>query len=289
MTEYDLAKMGENLYSMQDAVEILKRLTSPDGCPWDREQTHDTIRTNMIEEAYEAVDAIDNREPGRLKDELGDVLLQVLLHAAISENNGGFSLLDITDNLCRKLISRHSHVFGTDVARTGEDGLDIWNQNKMKEKKLEKYSETLTDIPRGHPALLRAEKIQKRAAKSGFDWDDARGALEKVQEEIAEIKGVLESADQLPPERVDPIKTPELFSELEEEVGDFLFACVNYSRLLGIAPEVALNRSNEKFVRRFCLMETLAEKEGKDFAALSLEEKEDLWVRVKMDETQSSA
>ena len=282
MTEFDLLKQGEKKYTMEDANEVLTRLLAPDGCPWDREQTHISLRQNMIEEAYEAVDAIDSGDSRRFSDELGDVLLQVLLHSKISEKDGTFSLLDVTDNLCRKLISRHTHIFGKDTASSGEESFAIWEKNKIIEKGLQSASETLSDLPKALPSLMRADKLQKRAAKVGFDWDSPDGALEKVQEEIEEVKEVLEE------KRISlQKKDAEALSELEGELGDFLFAAVNYVRLLGVDPEVALHRCNEKFIRRFSQMEKLAIKEKKDFALLSFEEKDTLWNKVKEVENES--
>ena len=271
-------------YEMADLTTVLNRLVAPDGCPWDREQTHASIRRNMIEEAYEAVDAIDSREVARIVDELGDVLLQVLLHAAIAEKNGSFELTDVTDNLCRKLISRHTHIFGDDEADSGAASLAVWEKNKMKEKGLRSYAETLTDLPKGLPALMRAEKLQKRAGKAGFDWADAEGAYEKVHEELGEIRDALMEAGHPPFAKVDETTEPSLYDELEKEMGDFLFAAVNYSRLLGVEPEVALSRSNEKFIRRFTQVELLAEREGRKLTEMSLAEMDVLWEAVKREE-----
>ena len=281
MTEFDLSKQGDKKYTMQDVEVVLDRLLAPDGCPWDREQTHESIRQNMIEEAYEAVDAIDSGDKSRFTDELGDVLLQVLLHCGIAEKNDSFSLLDVTDALCRKLISRHTHVFGEETASSGEESLAVWNRNKIKEKGLQNFSETLTDIPEGLPSLLRAEKIQSRASKAGFDWDNASGAMEKIEEELGEVKEVLERANGTINGKIEQTKDPELFSRLEDELGDFLFSAVNYIRLLGVEPEVALRRSNQKFIRRFQKMEKAAVEKGLDFAALSFAEKDIIWDEVK--------
>ena len=277
MTEFNLEKQGDKKYTWVDVSEIIRKLIAPDGCPWDREQTHQTIRRNMIEEAYEAVDAIDSGDSHRLKDELGDVLLQVFLHSAIAEKSEEFVLDDVTDNLCRKLISRHTHVFGNDEAKTGEDGYQVWEKNKMKEKKIQKYSDSLSDLPTGLPALMRADKMQKRASKAGFDWSSAEGALEKIQEEITEIEDALLLHQHPKYQKVDEIQEPELHEELEKEMGDLLFSVVNYSRLMGVDSEVALSRCNEKFLRRFQRVEELAEEEGRVLAEMTLVEMDALW------------
>ena len=288
MTEYDFVKQGDKKYTFEDAVHVLERLIAPDGCPWDREQTRESLRKNMIEEAYEAVDAIDSKNDEKFKDELGDVLLQVLLNAVISEKDKGFTLLDITDNLCRKLISRHTHVFGNDTANSGEESLFVWDKNKAKEKGFTNYAETLRDIPVNLPSLMRADKLQKRAGKSGFDWDDAKGAQDKINEELAEVHHILKQRKTSIYEKTEQTVNPEFYDELEDELGDLLFSVVNYARLLGIDSEIALNRSNEKFLRRFSRMEQLSMEQSMennmDFTSLSLAEKDKLWEAVKMEE-----
>ena len=281
MTEFSLHLQGDEPYTMDDLQAVLRRLLAPDGCPWDRVQTHMSLRKNMIEEAYEVVDAIDSGRPERLADELGDVLLQVVFHAALAERDKEFSLSNITDHLVRKLIFRHSHVFGTDTADTPDDVLSVWDTNKQKEKGHRSVSETLLDIPEGLPALMRADKLQKKASKVGFDWPHAEGALNKVEEELEEIKIAISDADLPPFEKISSEKSPAAYAEIEEEVGDFLFAAVNYARLLGIDPEVALTRSNRKFTRRFSSVESLAKEDGKSLSDMQLEEMDALWDIVK--------
>ena len=284
MTEFDLNRQGAAKYSMEDLITVVRRLFAPDGCPWDRVQTHETIRRNMVEEAYEAVDAIDSGRSERVADELGDVLLQVLLHSAIAERDGEFAFEDVTDNLSRKLISRHSHVFGTDTADTPDAVLTVWDKNKMREKGHASFSETLTDVPVGLPSLMRADKLQKRAAKAGFDWPDAAGAREKITEELAEVEDVLLKNGKPLYEKISAEKDAAVHREAEAEVGDLLFACVNYARLLGIDPEIALNRTNAKFIRRFTGVEGLAQKDGRKLDEMSLEEMDLLWDQVKKTE-----
>lgn len=270
----------------EDLLKIMKHLLGPDGCPWDRVQTHESIRKNLIEEAYETVDAIDSGDSDRIKDELGDVLLQVVFHSAMAEQAGEFSFDDVTDNLSRKLISRHTHVFGNDAADTPDAVLSIWDKNKMVEKGHTSFSQTLVDIPGGLPALMRSEKLQKRAGKSGFDWPDAKGALEKVDEELKEVEDALTQAGHPIFSKIVAEEEPELFSEVESEIGDFLFAAVNYARLLGVDPEVALNRANNKFVQRFSEMEHLAKEKGNSLTEMTLDQMDECWERAKEKERQ---
>ncbi|MBN1776370.1 MAG: nucleoside triphosphate pyrophosphohydrolase [Clostridiales bacterium] len=273
--------LSEEKFNSEDLRAIMERLLGPGGCPWDRAQTHESIRKNLIEEAYETVDAIDTGDPDRIKDELGDVLLQVYFHAAMAERDGTFSLDDVADNICRKLISRHSHIFGSDHADSPEAVLSVWEKNKMLEKNQSTFTQTLHDVPVGLPALMRSEKIQKRAAKSGFDWPDAGGAREKIDEELGEVDQELISDGKPLYNKVDPEKEPDRFSRLESEIGDLFFAAVNYARLLGVDPEVALNGANERFTRRFSLMEEEAKQRGTELDSMSLEEMDGLWEYAK--------
>ncbi|MDD3959074.1 MAG: nucleoside triphosphate pyrophosphohydrolase [Oscillospiraceae bacterium] len=278
----DVWNLSDNRkFAPEDLRAIMDRLLGPDGCPWDKVQTHRSIRKNLIEEAYETVDAIDIGDPDRVKDELGDVLLQVYFHSAMAEREGTFSLDDVADNICRKLISRHSHVFGTDSADSPEAVLSVWEKNKMAEKNQNNFSQTLADVPTGLPALMRSEKLQKRAAKAGFDWPDALGAREKIDEELSEIEYELIRDGSLSYSKVDAGDEPERYDRLESETGDLLFAVVNYARLLGVDPEVALNRANERFLRRFSKMEAAAEKRGVRLDTLALAEMDHLWDEVK--------
>lgn len=277
MADNDWNLNQKELFSGDDLRNIMRRLLTPDGCPWDRAQTHETIRKNLIEEAYETVDAIDSGKPERIMDELGDVLLQVVFHAAIAEKSGTFTYDNVTDAISRKLISRHSHVFGSDSADSPEAVLSVWDKNKMLEKGHTSFSQTLQDVPEGIPALMRSEKLQKRAAKAGFDWPDAKGALEKIDEELKEISDELAESGAAPYEKIDEGNSPDLYSRVEDEVGDLLFAAVNYSRLLGIDPEVALNRANNKFVGRFSVMEEIAATQGDSLSDMSLAEMDEVW------------
>ncbi|MDD2579820.1 MAG: nucleoside triphosphate pyrophosphohydrolase [Eubacteriales bacterium] len=272
-------------YSMQELLDIMALLRAPDGCPWDREQTHRSLKPHLIEEAYEAIDAIDSENPERLCDELGDVLMQVVFHAQIASENDQFDFSDVMTAISRKLISRHTHIFGDDQAATAEEVLATWEKNKRQEKGQKRQSEVLADLPRHLPALQRSYKIQQRAARVGFDWPDPSGPLDKIHEELAEIVDCLAGSNSQDADgRVDQStgSGATLPSEhLMDEVGDLLFAVVNYARHLGVQPELALDRASNRFVQRFSLMEHQAEAAGDDLADLTLEQLDQLWDQAK--------
>ncbi len=269
-------------YKMQELLDIMAFLRSDAGCPWDRAQTHASLRKNLLEEAYEAIDAIDSGDPRRLCDELGDVLMQVVFHAQLAMEAGTFTFADVIGAICRKLISRHTHIFGDDQALTPDAVVDTWEKNKLKEKGLQNQAQVLQDVPRSLPALQRSYKIQQKAAQVGFDWDDASGPRAKIDEELKEIEHCLAEnqkllhAGRLTPDAAD--------RALAGEVGDLLFAAVNYARHLKVQPEMALNGTNEKFIRRFSQLEVLAREHGQDLAEMSLAEMDVLWERVKHEE-----
>lgn len=259
--------VSKNFYGIKDLEDIVHILREPGGCPWDREQTHASIRRNFLEEAYEAVEAIDEEDPEHLKEELGDVLLQVFLHARMEEEAGRFCLDDVADGICKKLIYRHPHVFSTvDVSGT-EEVLSNWEALKRTEKHQETYTDTLSAVARSLPGLWRAEKVQKKARKAGFDWDDAQGALDKLSEEVEELKAAVAQG-----------------SNIQEELGDLLFAAVNVSRFVKVDTEDALNAATDKFIRRFAKVEELAG--DKPMPEMSLEELDKLWDQAKAMERQ---
>lgn len=261
---------------------IMARLREENGCPWDREQTHRSLRPYLIEEAYEVVEAIDLEDPAKIREELGDVLLQVVFHAQVSRENGGFNLDDIAYEICEKMVRRHPHVFG-DVEVEGVAGvLDNWQRIKQEEKGGEtpKTASALAGITQGLPALQRAEKIQSRAAKSGFDWPSFHGPLDKVSEEINELLEVWRG-------RAQEKETPDP-ERMEEEFGDVLFSLVNVARFLGVHPELALNRTVDKFIRRFQGMERLAAEEGKTLSSMDLLEMDGLWDKMKEQEVRAN-
>lgn len=251
-------------YTVKDLEEIVRILRAPGGCPWDAEQTHESIRRNFLEEAYEAVEAIDEGSAEHLREELGDVLLQIVLHARMEEEQGRFDLNGVADGICRKLIYRHPHVFGeVKVSGTGEV-LSNWEDLKRKEKGQETNTDALSAVARSLPALWRAEKVQKKAKKAGFDWPDVSGALDKLFEEIEELKTAVAEG-----------------SNVEEELGDLLFSAVNVSRFVNVDAEQALTKATDKFIDRFRKVEAQAKAEGRPMEAMSLAELDALWERAK--------
>ena len=248
-----------------DAVAELRKiialLRSDKGCPWDKEQTHESIRRNFLEEAYEACEAIDSGDAALLCEELGDVLLQVMFHAQIEEELGRFTLDDVADVTCKKLIFRHPHIFGDAGAATDADEVLLaWEELKRKEKQHETLSQSMEAVARSLPATWRAEKIQAKAKKVGFDWPDVWGAFAKLDEEAAELKAAVTNG-----------------TGLEEELGDLLFSIVNVARLLDIDPEGALHKTSDKFIRRFAYLEQCATALGRNLADMSLDEMEALY------------
>lgn len=254
-------------YTYEDLLEIMRLLRSPNGCAWDREQDHKSIRRSFIEETYEAVEAIDNDDPALLREELGDVLLQVVFHAQIEAEAGRFTMDDVADEICKKMIYRHPHVFGSAQADTAEAVLENWDVLKQKEKQQRTITDTLVSVARSLPGLIRAEKVQQKASKVGFDWDNVSGALDKVREETDEVMRAI-SGDG------DPV----------EELGDLLFAVVNVARFLKTDPEQAISRTTDKFIHRFAQVEQRACAQGRALADMTLEEMDALWNAVKREE-----
>jgi nucleoside triphosphate diphosphatase len=234
---------------LAEAIAIMARLRGPDGCPWDREQTFDSIKRHTLEETYEVFDAIERRAWPDLKDELGDLLLQVLFYAQMAAEAGYFTIQDVASNLNAKLIRRHPHIFAGAQATDSDAVLRNWEQIKQSEKKTSATSQPsmLDDIPRAMPAMLEAGKLGSRAAKVGFDWPDANGLFEKLHEEIGELKAEL-----------TPSSGSQSTSAIEAELGDLLFTTVNLARHLKVDPESALRATNAKFRRRFTAMESAA-------------------------------
>ncbi len=249
-------------YGFDDLLQIMKLLRAPDGCMWDREQDHHSIRRNFIEETYEAVEAIDNEDSDLLKEELGDVLLQVVFHAEIESEKGVFDIHDVADGVCKKLIFRHPHIFGdTKVSSTGEI-LDNWDTLKKTEKHQQSAADTLDSVARSLPGLIRADKLVSKAAKAGFDWDSVDGALGKVHEELGELEAAIREG-----------------TNTEEELGDLLFAAAGIARFVGCDPEAAIAKSSEKFISRFRWVEELAQ--GRPLGELALDEIVTLWNTAK--------
>lgn len=248
-----------------ELLSVVARLRGDGGCPWDREQTRASLRPNLIEETYEVLDALDRGDVARLREELGDLLFQVVFHAEIARERGEFSMGDLLETLVAKMIRRHPHVFGDRRVETAAQALAQWETVKERERTSEGRS-LLAGIPRALPALLRAQQVQRRAARVGFDWPDAAAALEKVHEELDEVTTALREVDG--PGR-------------EQEVGDLLFAVVNVARLAGVDPERALQSATDRFGRRFEAMEATARAEGQTLAALSPADLERLWTQAK--------
>lgn len=254
-------------YTYEDLLEIMRILRCPEGCVWDREQDHKSIRRSFIEETYEAVEAIDNDDPVLLQEELGDVLLQVVFHAQIEAEAGRFTMDDVADGICKKMIYRHPHVFGSVEVKNSDEVLTNWDALKQKEKHQKSTTETLESVARSLPGLIRAEKVQHKAAKAGFDWDEVSGALDKVREETAEVARAIDGDG-------DP----------SEELGDLLFAVVNVARFLKTDPEDAINRTTDKFIRRFARVEQAAKDAGRSLSEMSLAEMDALWDAAKQKE-----
>ncbi len=252
-------------YSFRDLIDVMEKLRSPEGCPWDRKQTHESLLPYLLEETYEVIDAVKKGKDEDLREELGDLLLQIVFHSQIAKERGVFDIEDVVDSIVRKLINRHPHVFGDrEDIKTAEDVNREWE--KLKEKEGKKKESLLDGIPESMPALERAYKLQKKAAKVGFDWEGFEGIKEKLIEELSEIEEELKRGDR---------------EKLEEEVGDFLFMAVNLARFLGVHPEIALRRANEKFEKRFRYMEKRAKDKGKELKEMSLDEMETLWQEAK--------
>ena len=255
-------------YTCEDLVNIVTLLRSPGGCPWDIEQTHESIRKNFIEETYEVIEAIDKADPALLREELGDVLLQILLHTEMEREKGVFDFDDVCNEIAQKLIIRHPHVFGSVTVSSTDEVLTNWDAIKRETKKQKTVTESILSIPREFPALMRAQKTQHKAAKVGFDWPDVTGALDKVGEETAEVKAALASGD--------PAK-------VADELGDLLFAAVNVCRFAHTDAEEALTFATDKFTDRFRLVERYIAAEGKDFGDYTLSQLDEFWERAKQE------
>lgn len=253
-------------YNIDDLVAIIKVLRAPGGCPWDREQTHESIKKNFIEETYEVVEAINKQSTDMLREELGDVLLQIVLHSEMESENGNFSFDDVVNDIVQKLVVRHPHVFGEVVANNTAEALNSWDAVKLKTKGQKNQTESMLSVPRELPALMRAQKIQHKAAKIGFDWDNVGGAVDKLYEEIDELKTAMEQGKRF---------------DIEDEFGDVLFSCVNIARFIDVDSEEALTASTDKFMSRFSLVEQMASEQGIDMKSSSIEELDRLWNKAK--------
>lgn len=253
-------------YKIEDLLNILALLRGEGGCPWDAKQTHESIRKNFIEETYEVIEAIDNSDAELLKEELGDVLLQVVFHAQMEKEAGRFDFNDVCDGICKKLVERHPHVFGDVVADTTDEVLKNWDEIKKKTKGQKNQTEVMQTIPRQLPALMRAAKVQQKAAKAGFDFTEADEAMQKLAEETSELRQAVESGEK---------------AAVADEMGDVLFSAVNIARLLAVDGEEALTASTDKFIRRYAIVEKLAAERGIDMLSAGLPVLDALWDEAK--------
>lgn len=256
----------KNQYTIDDLKSIVARLRMPDGCPWDRVQTHDSIKASMIEESYEAIEALESGDDKMFANELGDLLLQVVFNAQIASERGAFSMDDILNEICTKLIERHTHVFGGDSASDSASALETWEKNKIKEKGLKSTGEAMNDVIHSLPALTRARKVQKKAAGVGFDWEDVSGACDKLREEMEELDEAIRKNDS---------------ENISEELGDVLFSAVNISRFTHTDPEEALRHATDKFIKRFTVLEHIAQENGKILSKMTINELDELWNQAK--------
>jgi len=252
--------------SFDRLIQIMARLRGEGGCPWDREQTHQTLKPYLVEETYEVLDAIDSGDPQSLKSELGDLLLQVVFHAQMADEEGRFNMDDVIDAISEKLIRRHPHVFADSDADTSAKVLDQWEKIKLSEKEHEKRESVLDGVPRSMPALLRAMRLQRKAGSVGFDWESAEGAFGKMDEELREFRAAFAENDA---------------EKMEEELGDLLFSLVNVARLIEVDPEDALTKTISKFTERFGYIERKIGESGRAINDVSLEEMDALWNEAK--------
>ena len=269
LTSIYIPKDLGNKKDFKDLLDIIETLRNPGGCPWDREQTHESLKSALLEECYEVIDAIENEDEDALIEELGDVLLQVVFHASIGKEDGYFDIMDVIGAISNKMINRHPHVFGNEEANTSEQVLVNWDEIKKEEKGIKTLTEEMQNIAKSLPATTRAYKVQKKAKKVGFDWDDVNCAMDKVKEELNEIKEVYNCEDK---------------SIIEGEVGDLLFACINVARFLEVDGELALDKTIKKFIKRFSYIENEAIKNNKNLKDMTLEDMDKLWEEAKTSE-----
>lgn len=278
MTQEELKKLYDKFSvpagSAGDAFErvtaIIRFLMSEDGCPWDRVQTHETLKKYMIEETYEVIDAINEKNPDHLEEELGDFILQAVYHGLLGEAEGSFDLTSVLNRVSEKMLFRHPHVFfrenGEKSTKTLDNALVRWENMKQRERSEKSQTQLMSEIPKELPALMRSFKIQKKARDVGFDWDDVKDALAKVREETGELEEIYDTSDK---------------QHILEEIGDLLFSVVNVARFLDIDPEEALSFTSEKFVRRFGYIEEKAKSQGRELTSMTLDEMDGLWEEAK--------
>jgi len=252
---------------IKNLVEIMKKLRSKNGCPWDKKQTRESLKPYLIEEAYEVLEAIEENNPEKIKEELGDLLFQIIFHCQIAKERNEFDINDVIESISQKMISRHPHVFGESECHTPEDVIKQWEVLKKREGKLR--SSILEGVPKAMPSLLRAHRLQKRAAQAGFDWEKLDDVLLKLDEEIEEFKDAIKKGNK---------------EMIEEEFGDIMFMFVNLSRFIGINPEDAHRKTISKFIHRFSYIETKAAEQNKELSEMTLKEMDKLWDEAKSKE-----
>ncbi len=255
-------------YDLNDFIALIDTLRAPGGCPWDMKQTHESIKRNVVEEAWEVCDAIDECDMDHLREELGDLLMQIIFHASMEKEKGGFDLDDISDEACKKLVHRHPHVFGTVQADTPDEVLSNWDAIKRADRCQQSVASAMDGIPSGLPGLMRSQKIQDKAAKLGFDWPDVSGAMDKLREEVGELQEGIDAHD------VENIK---------EELGDVLFSVVNVARFFKLDSEECMRAACEKFIRRFRYMEEKAAERGLELDKLTLAQQEEIYQQGRHD------
>ena len=255
-------------YDLADFIRIIDVLRSPGGCPWDIKQTHESLKRNAVEEAWEVCDAIDEGSMEHLREELGDLLMQVIFHASIEKEKGGFDLDDVSDEAVKKLVHRHPHVFADTKADTPEEVLANWDAIKRADRGQKSVASAMDGIPKGLPGLMRSEKIQNKAAKLGFDWPNVTGALDKLREEVGELQEGIDAND---------------LENIKEELGDVLFSAVNVARFYKLDSEEIMRAACEKFIRRFRFMEEKAAERGFELTELSLGQQEEIYQQARHD------
>ncbi|NLK27494.1 MAG: nucleoside triphosphate pyrophosphohydrolase [Clostridiales bacterium] len=253
-------------YSFNEFMDIIRTLRSPHGCPWDREQTHESLKTCLLEECYEAIEAINNSDQDNLCEELGDILLQVALHSVIAEEKKEFTIDEVITKETDKMIRRHPHVFGEATVHDTQEVLDNWEDIKRQERSNTNIVDEIKKIPKAFPATIRAEKVQKKAAKAGMDFEDQNQVIDKIDEELNELKEAIKSGDN---------------RLIQEEFGDVLFSLINLSRFLQINAENSLTNATNKFINRFVDVFALAESRGQSLCELNPAQQDDLWREVK--------
>ncbi|MDD4146852.1 MAG: nucleoside triphosphate pyrophosphohydrolase [Clostridia bacterium] len=273
MKEIIVKGESSSVYPLDPLANILDRLLAKEGCPWDREQTHFTLKPCLLEEAYEVIEAIDLQDMDKLKEELGDVLLQIVFHTALAQQRGDFTLNDVIAGITNKMIRRHPHVFGEATVQGTADVLKNWEEIKKAEKGNNMAEgRIMTSINRALPALLMAEEVQKKAKKVGFDWENVQGPWEKIKEELQELAEVIDIQDQEGGNKV----------RIEEELGDLLFAVVNVARFAGVSSETALYKTIRKFVQRFNFIEQEILAQGSKWEDMDLHFLDEIWEKAKL-------